>query len=108
MIKLAGVSNLLVQVEHYWATHSYFLLLTIALFQLRDTVIIAAVNSGTSILAGFAIFAALGFMAKEQGVEVSDVAEKGQGLSFLCEFCCAVICQLFGECSLNCVSILCM
>ena len=39
--------------------------------------IIAAVNSGTSLLAGFAIFAALGFMAAEQGMEVKDVAEKG-------------------------------
>jgi len=50
---------------------------------LRDTVIIACVNSGTSFLAGFAIFSALGFMAKEQGVEVSDVAEKGPGLAFI-------------------------
>ncbi|XP_078484910.1 sodium- and chloride-dependent GABA transporter 2 [Ciona intestinalis] len=50
---------------------------------LRDTVIIAAVNSGTSILAGFAIFAALGFMASEQGVAVKDVAEKGPGLAFI-------------------------
>ena len=39
--------------------------------------IIAVVNSGTSILAGFAIFSALGFMAHEQGMKVSDVAEKG-------------------------------
>lgn len=50
---------------------------------LRDTVIIALVNSGTSFLAGFAIFSALGFMAHEQGVEVSDVAEKGPGLAFI-------------------------
>ena len=39
--------------------------------------IIAVVNSGTSILAGFAIFSALGNMAHEQGMEVTDVAEKG-------------------------------
>ncbi|XP_076811808.1 sodium- and chloride-dependent betaine transporter-like [Clavelina lepadiformis] len=50
---------------------------------LRDTMIIAAVNSGTSLLAGFAIFAALGFMAAEQGMEVKDVAEKGPGLAFI-------------------------
>jgi len=45
---------------------------------LRDTVIIACVNSGTSFLAGFAIFSALGFMAEEQGLNVEDVAEKGE------------------------------
>uniref|UniRef100_H2ZG33 Transporter n=1 Tax=Ciona savignyi TaxID=51511 RepID=H2ZG33_CIOSA len=50
---------------------------------LRDTVIIAGVNSGTSILAGFAIFAALGFMATEQGVSMEDVAAKGPGLAFI-------------------------
>jgi len=50
---------------------------------LRDTVIIACVNSGTSFLAGFAIFSALGFMAEEQGLEVEDVAEKGPGLAFI-------------------------
>uniref|UniRef100_H2ZG31 Transporter n=1 Tax=Ciona savignyi TaxID=51511 RepID=H2ZG31_CIOSA len=48
-----------------------------------DTVIIAGVNSGTSILAGFAIFAALGFMATEQGVSMEDVAAKGPGLAFI-------------------------
>ena len=51
----------------------------------RDTVIIALVNSGTSILAGFAIFSALGFMAHEQGMEVSDVAEKGKPLILFCD-----------------------
>lgn len=50
---------------------------------LKDTVIIACVNSGTSFLAGFAIFSALGFMAKEQGMSVADVAEKGPGLAFI-------------------------
>ncbi|XP_039263077.2 sodium- and chloride-dependent GABA transporter 2-like isoform X1 [Styela clava] len=50
---------------------------------LRDTLIISVVNSGTSILAGFAIFAALGFMADEMGVEVADVAESGPGLAFI-------------------------
>uniref|UniRef100_H2ZG36 Transporter n=1 Tax=Ciona savignyi TaxID=51511 RepID=H2ZG36_CIOSA len=39
--------------------------------------------SGTSILAGFAIFAALGFMATEQGVSMEDVAAKGPGLAFI-------------------------
>jgi len=49
----------------------------------RDTVIIACVNSGTSFLAGFAIFAALGNMAHQQGVEVKDVVSSGPGLAFV-------------------------
>ena len=44
----------------------------------RDCVIFACVNSGTSLLAGFVVFMALGFMANEQGVDVGDVAESGQ------------------------------
>ena len=40
--------------------------------------IFACVNSGTSLLAGFVVFMALGFMANEQGVDVGDVAESGQ------------------------------
>lgn len=35
-------------------------------------------NSGTSFVAGFAIFAALGFMAYEQNVDISKVAESGE------------------------------
>ena len=34
-------------------------------------------NSGTSIFAGFVIFAVLGYMANEQGLSVGDVAESG-------------------------------
>merc|ERR1711881_155709 len=49
----------------------------------RDTVIIACVNSGTSFLAGFAIFSALGNMAHMQGVEVKDVVASGPGLAFI-------------------------
>jgi hypothetical protein len=44
----------------------------------RDAWIFAAVNSFTSILAGLVIFCVLGFMAKEQGVSVKDVAESGK------------------------------
>ncbi|KAL5021959.1 hypothetical protein ScPMuIL_001114, partial [Solemya velum] len=49
----------------------------------RDCVIIASVNSGTSLYGGFAVFSVLGFMAKEQGVPISEVAEKGPGLAFV-------------------------
>lgn len=38
---------------------------------------IAAMNSGTSFFAGFAIFSVLGFMAHEQNVDVGSVAQKG-------------------------------
>lgn len=35
-------------------------------------------NSATSFVAGFAIFSVLGFMAREQGVPISEVAESGR------------------------------
>lgn len=38
---------------------------------------LSLVNSGTSFISGFAIFSVLGFMANEQGVNVSQVAESG-------------------------------
>lgn len=34
-------------------------------------------NSGTSVVAGFAVFSVLGFMAHEQGVPIAEVAESG-------------------------------
>ncbi|KAF6036250.1 SLC6A6 [Bugula neritina] len=50
---------------------------------MKDTVIFACINSGTSFLAGFVIFAVLGYMAHEQGVRIEDVAESGPGLAFI-------------------------
>lgn len=44
----------------------------------RDSFLLCLLNSGTSFLAGFAIFSVLGFMAKEQGVDISTVAQSGE------------------------------
>uniref|UniRef100_A0A3B4A5Q3 Transporter n=1 Tax=Periophthalmus magnuspinnatus TaxID=409849 RepID=A0A3B4A5Q3_9GOBI len=43
----------------------------------KDCVYLGLLNSLTSFVAGFAIFSVLGFMAKEQGVPISMVAESG-------------------------------
>lgn len=47
------------------------------LFLSRDAFMLALINSGTSFFAGFVVFAILGFMANEQGVDISQVAETG-------------------------------
>ncbi|XP_069592494.1 sodium- and chloride-dependent creatine transporter 1-like isoform X3 [Ranitomeya imitator] len=49
----------------------------------RDAYILAAINSTTSFFAGFVVFSVLGFMASEQGVDISKVAESGPGLAFI-------------------------
>ncbi|KAL7852755.1 hypothetical protein SRHO_G00185400 [Serrasalmus rhombeus] len=49
----------------------------------RDTFLLCLLNSGTSFLAGFAIFAVLGFMAQEQNVHISEIAQSGPGLAFI-------------------------
>uniref|UniRef100_A0A8C2UAT3 Transporter n=1 Tax=Coturnix japonica TaxID=93934 RepID=A0A8C2UAT3_COTJA len=49
----------------------------------RDCVALCFLNSGTSFVAGFAIFSILGFMAEEQGVPIAEVAESGPGLAFI-------------------------
>ena len=45
--------------------------------QCRDSIIFTLCNSGTSFYGGFLIFSVLGFMAKNQGVTVEDVAKPG-------------------------------
>uniref|UniRef100_H2Z8Z1 Transporter n=1 Tax=Ciona savignyi TaxID=51511 RepID=H2Z8Z1_CIOSA len=50
---------------------------------IQDCIILSLVNSGTSFISGFAIFSVLGFMAEEQGVHISEVAESGPGLAFI-------------------------
>lgn len=49
----------------------------------KDTVYLCLLNSGTSFVAGFAIFSVLGFMAYEQNTHISKVAESGPGLAFI-------------------------
>ena len=44
----------------------------------RDAFLLAVINSGTSFFAGFVVFSVLGFMAAEQGVDISKVAESGK------------------------------
>ncbi|XP_068620782.1 sodium- and chloride-dependent glycine transporter 1-like [Battus philenor] len=50
---------------------------------LRSSVIIPLVNSGTSVWAGFVVFSVLGFAAERAGVPVGDVATAGPGLAFI-------------------------
>ncbi|XP_030632085.1 sodium- and chloride-dependent GABA transporter 2-like [Chanos chanos] len=49
----------------------------------KDCVYLCLLNSGTSFVAGFAIFSVLGFMAYEQKMDISMVAESGPGLAFI-------------------------
>ncbi|XP_064631980.1 sodium- and chloride-dependent creatine transporter 1-like isoform X2 [Lineus longissimus] len=49
----------------------------------KDCIFICCVNSFTSLYSGFAIFSVLGFMAKEQNVDIAYVAESGPGLAFI-------------------------
>ncbi|KAL0983779.1 hypothetical protein UPYG_G00132700 [Umbra pygmaea] len=49
----------------------------------RDSFYLCLLNSGTSFVSGFAIFSILGYMAREQGVNISMVAESGPGLVFI-------------------------
>ncbi|XP_051520709.1 sodium- and chloride-dependent GABA transporter 1-like isoform X2 [Myxocyprinus asiaticus] len=50
---------------------------------LRDTFIVALANSATSILAGFVIFSAIGYMAHIHSLPVDDIATDGPGLVFV-------------------------
>ncbi|KAJ8245505.1 hypothetical protein GJAV_G00271440 [Gymnothorax javanicus] len=49
----------------------------------KDCMALCFLNSGTSFVAGFAIFSILGFMSYEQNVPISEVAESGPGLAFI-------------------------
>uniref|UniRef100_A0AAY4CJC5 Transporter n=2 Tax=Denticeps clupeoides TaxID=299321 RepID=A0AAY4CJC5_9TELE len=50
---------------------------------LRDTFIVALTNSATSILAGFVIFSAIGYMAHIHNLSVDNIATDGPGLVFV-------------------------
>ncbi|XP_030646915.1 sodium- and chloride-dependent GABA transporter ine [Chanos chanos] len=50
---------------------------------LRDTFIVSVLNSATSILAGFVIFSAIGYMAHLHNLPVDDIATDGPGLVFV-------------------------
>ncbi|XP_038066386.1 sodium- and chloride-dependent GABA transporter 1-like [Patiria miniata] len=50
---------------------------------LIDTIVVGIVNAGTSLFAGFVIFAILGYMAFVQEVDVSQVVDEGPGLAFV-------------------------
>lgn len=52
--------------------------MSFCLFVCRDCLYLCVLNSGTSFVAGFAIFSALGFMAYEQNTDISKVAESGE------------------------------
>ena len=58
---------------------AYILLLQLVFFLLfaRDSLWLCALNSGTSLVAGFAVFSILGFMADQQGVTMDNVVESG-------------------------------
>ncbi|KAK6620008.1 hypothetical protein RUM44_006408 [Polyplax serrata] len=49
----------------------------------KDCIFVSTINSCTSLYSGFAIFSVLGFMAKEHGVPIQEVAESGPGLVFI-------------------------
>ncbi|XP_022062799.2 sodium- and chloride-dependent GABA transporter ine [Acanthochromis polyacanthus] len=50
---------------------------------LKDTLTISIINSLTSILAGFVIFSAFGYMSYLQGIEIDDLAVDGPGLVYI-------------------------
>ncbi|XP_076607171.1 sodium- and chloride-dependent GABA transporter ine [Chaetodon auriga] len=50
---------------------------------LKDTLTISIINSLTSILAGFVIFSAFGYMSHLQGIAVEDLAVDGPGLVYV-------------------------
>ena len=50
---------------------------------MKWTLILSGLNSGASILAGFAIFSILGNLATQLDIPITEVAEGGPGLAFI-------------------------
>jgi hypothetical protein len=59
----------------------------------RDTLIVSLANSATSILAGFVIFSAIGYMAHVHNLPVENIATDGKYFLFKWDFfdCCSSI-----------------
>lgn len=72
------------KILRYALAHFWYLLAPLWLLWLsiiihhRDVLSICILNSATSILAGFAIFSILGYIAENQGSEVKDVVSEGK------------------------------
>ncbi|XP_058273602.1 sodium- and chloride-dependent GABA transporter 2-like isoform X2 [Hemibagrus wyckioides] len=49
----------------------------------KDCIALCALNSGTSIFAGFAVFSILGYMAHELSLPMEDIVQSGPGLAFI-------------------------
>ncbi|XP_045174895.1 sodium- and chloride-dependent glycine transporter 1-like isoform X2 [Mercenaria mercenaria] len=50
---------------------------------LKDTLIVAFGNIGTSLFAGFVIFAIIGYLAQELNMNIEEVVDQGAGLAFI-------------------------
>ncbi|XP_041081434.1 sodium- and chloride-dependent GABA transporter 3-like [Polyodon spathula] len=72
----------------------------------RDCVMLCCLNSGTSFIAGFAIFSVLGFMAFEQNVPIEAVAESGPDRYDAAQcFLCVTLVSLLDFCDLQFVCV---
>ena len=86
-IPLPNTSNAWPHQLGFKANKNYFLISFSAFFHYpprRQSLIICAVNSGTSFFSGFAIFSVIGFMAKEQNKPISEVAASGNWRTWSC------------------------